>query len=72
MKLDAPVTLERIEDCMIKCAELADQYGDEILPLLTRLEAMRPDHIAKRNTLKQADRIRVLLAKDSVEEPCHG
>ena len=66
MKRNAPITLERIEDCMVKCAELVDQYGEELLPLLDRLEAMRLGHIAKRDAPKHVDRIKALIAADKV------
>lgn len=64
MKRNSLITLERIEGCMVKCAELVDQYGDELMPLLTRLEGMRSDHIAKRDAGKHVDRIKAMLETD--------
>lgn len=69
MKRNSPITLDRIEDCMVKCAELVDQYGEELMPLLDRLETMRSSHIAKRDAPKQIDRIIALLAADKAPPP---
>lgn len=60
MRRSDDISRERIEDCLIKCAELVDQHGDELLPLLERLEAMHDAHKAKESA---ADRIKRKLGK---------
>lgn len=58
------VSDKEIEKCMIMAAELVDRYGDEMIPLLHRLEGEYALRKQKRDAPKQADRIKAMLAAD--------
>ena len=63
------VSDEEIEECLLISATLVDRYGDEMLPLLNRLESEYEARKQKRNAPKHVDRIKALLAADKVPTP---
>ncbi|MCM2499902.1 hypothetical protein [Neorhizobium galegae] len=63
MRIDKEITLAGIEEDLLIVAELVDRYGDEMQPLLDRVEA-------EYNKLRRpaaVDRIKAMLAEHHAE-----
>ncbi|WLS03122.1 hypothetical protein [Shinella oryzae] len=58
------VSDDEVQKCMLIAAILVDRYGDEMLPLLERLEHEYKARKEKRDSPKHVDRIKALLAVD--------
>lgn len=64
MKRNDYVSDEEVEQCMLISAKLVDRYGDEMLPILERLEHEYKMRKEKRDAGNQVDRIKALIAAD--------
>ena len=63
MKNASEVTVERIESAMLKCALLVDRYGEEMQPMLDRLEREWRNRIRP----PAVDRVKAMLAEHQAE-----
>ena len=69
MKRNDYVSDAELEECMLTSAMLVDRYGDEMLPILERLEREYATRKEKRDAPKHVDRIKALLASDKAPSP---
>ncbi|WP_105382434.1 hypothetical protein [Neorhizobium alkalisoli] len=63
MRKSREITIGRIESAMLKCALLVDRYGDEMQPMLDRLEREWRNRIRP----PAVDRVKAMLAEHQAE-----